>query len=132
MFDNYIQKVKINGNEKLYEFSDKDVFVDINLKNYVAIVDKQSSGLFSYEYEILIKNTESKSENLYILDSDLPKSIVSNGNIMALNYGNEIEIVNTNGWMLKSYTSNKQISDMVLGENILGVVFKNKIEIIDF
>lgn len=132
MFDKYVQKVGLDNNSRLYDFQDKDVFIDINLKNNIAIIDKQSSGLFSYEYEILIKNADGKSENLYVLDSDLPKSLVSNNNYMALNFGNEIQIVNLNGWMIKKYTSNKQISNIVLGDSILGIIYKNRIEIIDF
>ena len=132
MFDKYVQKVGLDNNSRLYDFQDKDVFIDINLKNNIAIIDKQSSGLFSYEYEILIKNADGTSENLYVLDSDLPKSLVSNNNYMALNFGNEIQIVNLNGWMIKKYTSNKQISNIVLGDSILGIIYKNRIEIIDF
>ena len=132
MFDKYVQKVGLNFNDRLYDFFFFFVFVDINLNNNFAIIDKQSSGLFSYEYEILIKSTEGKSENLYILDADLPKYLVSNDNIMALNFGNEIQIVNQNGWMLKKYTSTKQINNIVLGNNILGIIYKNRIEIIEF
>ena len=132
MFDKYVQKIGLDYNERLYTFLDKDVFADINLKNNFAIIDKQSSGLFSYEYEIIIKSTEGKSENLFILDSDLPKSLVANDSVMALNFGNEIQIANLNGWLIKKYTSNKQISNIVLGTNILGIIYKNRIEILDF
>ena len=52
-------------------------------------------------------------------------------NKMALNLGNEVQIVDTNGWLLKKYTSTKQIDKIVLGDSIAGVVYKNKIEIID-
>lgn len=132
MFDKYIQKVGIDSNERIYDFSDKDIFADIHLKNNIATITKQSSGLFSYEYEILIKSIESKSENLYILNNGLPKSLVTNNSVMALNFGNEIQIVNSNGWMIKKYTSNKQISNIILGDSILGIVYKNRIEVIDF
>jgi hypothetical protein len=65
------------------------MFVDINLNETIAIIDKQSSGLFSYEYEILLKNTKNKSESLYILDSDLPKIMTASGDNFALDLGNE-------------------------------------------
>lgn len=131
MFNSYVQKVGISSDERLYDITDKDMFVDINLKDSIAIIDKQSSGLFSYEYEILLKNTSSKSESLYILDSDLPKIITVSGDNMALNLGNEIRIVNSNGWLIKKYTSNSQIKNLVIGDSIAGVIYKNKIEIID-
>ena len=132
MFDKYIQKVGIDNSERLYDISDKDIFADIHLKNNITTINKQSSGLFSYEYEVLIKSIDSKSENLYILNNGLPKSLVANNSVMALNFGNEVQIVNSSGWLVKKYTSNKQISNIVLGDNILGIVYKNRIEIINF
>ena len=132
MFDKYIQKVSTNSNERLYDFSEDDIFVDVNLKNSFAAIKKQSSGFFSYEYEISIKNTDSKSENLYILDSDLPKALIARNDVMALNLGNELQIVGSNGWLIKKYASNKQISNIVLGDHIVGIIYKNKIEVIDF
>ena len=130
MFNDYIQKIRIGSNEKVYEFNTNDLFIDINLKNNIAIVDKQSSGLFSYEYEIVIKNADNKLESLYILNSDLPKTISTSGNNIALNIGNEVQIVNTSGWLLKKYTSSKQIKGLVIGDSIAGIIYKNKIEII--
>ena len=130
MFNNYIQKVTPNSNERIYDITNNDLFIDINLKDYIAIIDKQSSGLFSYEYEISIKNQTNSSENLYILNSDLPKSLLISGSNMAINLGNEVQIINSNGWLLKKYTSSKQISNIILGDNIAGIVYKNKIEII--
>ncbi len=131
MFDSYVQKVGLDSNERLYEITDEDVFVDINLKDGYTVINKQSSGLFQYEYEMKIKDTNSKSESLYILNNDLPKSMITSDNKMALNLGNEVQIVDTNGWLLKKYTSTKQIDKIVLGDSIAGVVYKNKIEIID-
>ena len=131
MFDSYVQKVGLDSNERLYEITDKDVFVDINLKDGYTVINKQSSGLFQYEYEMKIKKIDSKTESLYILNNDLPKSMSTSDNKMALNLGNEVQIVDTNGWLLKKYTSSKQIDKIVLGDSIAGIVYKNKIEIID-
>ena len=132
MFNDYVQKVGKDFNERLYDITANDVFVDINLKDSIAIIDKQSSGLFSYEYELLNKSTTSKSESLYILDSELPKTLNVSGTNMALNMGNEVRIVNSNGWLLKKYTSDNQIKNVVIGDTIAGVIYKNRIEIIKF
>lgn len=131
MFNSYIQKVGVDSNERIYDITDNDMFVDINLKDSIAIIDKQSSGLFSYEFEMLLKNTDRKSESLYILDSDLPKVITISGDNIALNLGNEIRIVKSNGRLVKKYTSNSQIKNLVIGDSIAGVIYKNKIEIIE-
>ena len=49
-----------------------------------------------------------------------------------MNFGTQVKIINTNGWLLKEYKSTKQIKDLVLGKSIAGVVYKDKIEIINF
>lgn len=131
MFNSYVQKVSLDSNERLYDIIADDIFVDTNLSEGFVVVDKQSSGFFSYEYELTIKSTTNKTENLYILNSDLPKTINVSGNIMALNLGNEVQIINSNGWLLKKYISGKQISNLVVGDTIVGIVYKNKIEIIN-
>lgn len=131
MFNSYVQKISLDSNERLYDIASDDIFVDTNLKEGYAVVDKQSSGFFSYEYELTIKSTSNKTENLYILNSDLPKTINVSENIMALNLGNEVQVINSNGWLLKKYVSSKQISNVVVGDTIVGIIYKNKIEIIN-
>ena len=56
--------------------------------------------------------------------------MIINGKLIGLNFGNEVQIVNENGWLIKKYTSSKEIKNIVLGNSIAGVVYKNKIEII--
>ena len=131
MFNSYIQKVTLNSNERLYDIISDDLFIDINLTDSLAVVDKQSSGLFSYEYEINIINSVNKTASLYILDSDLPRTINVSGNNIALNLGNEVQIIGKNGWLLKKYVSSKQITGLVIGDSIAGILYKNKIEIIN-
>lgn len=131
MFNTYIQKVSTKDNERVYEFTNDDLFVDIDLKSGVAVIDKQSSGLFSYEYEVKVKSINSKAESLYILNSDLPRSMIVKDDLMAFNLGNEVRIVSSSGWLQKKYVSSKQINDIVLGDSVAGVVYKNKIEIIE-
>lgn len=131
MFNTYIQKVTSVDNTRLYDFTTDDLYVDIDLDSGVAVIDKQSSGLFSYEYEVKVKSINSKAESLYILNSDLPKSVIVSGELMAFNLGNEVRIVSQSGWLQKKYTSSKQIKNVVLGNSIAGIVYKNKIEIIE-
>ena len=57
--------------------------------------------------------------------------MITRNNKKALKLRNEVQIVDTNWWLLKKYTSTKQIDKIVLGDSIAGVVYKNKIEIID-
>jgi hypothetical protein len=73
----------------------------------------------------------SNTENLYVLSNGLPKQTVACGKIIALNYGNSVDVINQNGTLKKSYSSNQQIKTLVVGEHIVGILYKDKIEIIN-
>jgi len=130
MFNTCIQKVTPSSDERLYDVTSNDIFVDIRLKDNIAIVNKQSSGLFSYEYDIKMKNINNKSDNIYILKNSVPKNIIICGNLIGLNFGNKVQIINSSGWLIKKYTALKEIQSLVLGESVAGVVYKNRVEII--
>lgn len=131
MFNKYIQKVGTQSNDRIIDFDNNSLFVDINLRDAVAIVKKQSSGLFSYEYEMQIKSTISSSENLYILNSNVPKDILISGNIIGIDLGTEVQIINSKGILLKKYKSNQEIKGLAIGDNIAGIIYKDKIELIN-
>lgn len=130
MFDSYIQKLTKNTSQKIYDISSDNMFVDINLKNNLVIVEKETSGLFSYEYQMSIKNTAGKSDNLYILGTDTPKKLKVTENLICLNLANEVRVVSSGGWLLKCYTTKSEIQDIVVGDSIIGIIYNNKIEVI--
>lgn len=130
MFDSYIQKLTKNTSQKIYDISSDNMFVDINLKNNLVIVEKETSGLFSYEYQMSIKNTAGKSDNLYILGTDTPKKLKVTKNLICLNLANEVRVVSSGGWLLKRYTTKSEIQDIVVGDSIIGIIYNNKIEVI--
>jgi len=130
MFSNYIQKVGIDSSEKFTDVGKNVLFLDMNLKDKFSIIEKQSSGLFSYEYEMKIKNTSNSSEILYILKNDVPKSIIVSSDLIGINFGTEVQIVNSNGMLLKSYKSKQEIKNLVVGDSIVGIIYKDKIELI--
>lgn len=130
MFDSYIQKLTKNTSQKIYDISSDNMFVDINLKNNLVIVEKETSGLFSYEYQMSIKNTAGKSDNLYILGTDTPKKLKVTENLICLNLANEVRVVSSGGWLLKRYTTKSEIQDIVVGDSIIGIIYNNKIEVI--
>lgn len=119
-----------NGNdENILEIKNKINFVDINLNGYICSINESKSGLLNSEYELNIKNVENKKEHTHIIESAI-KSLHCNNDIIAISLGNEIEFVNTNGWLIKKFTSIQNIKDITIGDNVAGIVYKNKIEII--
>ena len=66
---------------------------------------------------------------MYNLDRE-PKSVEVFGNIIAINFGTEIIFINNSGWLIKNYTSSQEIQSIVLSNDLAGIVFKDKIEIL--
>lgn len=131
MFDSYIQKVTTLSDERLYDINNNNLFVDINLANDIVIVEKENSGLFSYQYQMTIKDTIGKSDNLYILNNDVPKRLKVAKNLICMNLANEVRIINAKGWLLKRYTTRSEIQDIVVSDSIMGIIYNNKIEVIN-
>lgn len=129
-FSNSVYKVDYTDGHKIYDITDENPFVNIDLDDTLAIIERESSGLFSYEYKLKFKSISTNGENIYILANGLPKSTIGKGKYIALNYESEVYIVSHNGSLKKYYTSTQQIKDLIIGDKICGIVYKDKIEII--
>lgn len=128
LYDNSVHIIENNSDTKLMEIDEKADFIDINLENYFAQTI-ETTEFFKSNIKLIMKNVNTKNENLY-LTSGVLKSITANEDVVALNFSTEIHFVNTNGWLIKKYVSSQGITDIVLGDKIAGIVYRNKIEII--
>lgn len=131
VFSNYVQKVNHNGNERVVDFNENTLFADIYAKNSLVIFEKQSSNLLASEYQIRIINLSTKKESLYFENLRLIKTLKTSGENIVLNFVNSVQILTKKGWLSKKYTSTKEIKDILVSEYIVGIVYKDKIEIIE-
>ena len=115
---------------KLVEDGKKITFADIKLNNYIFRTVEKSTGLFQADTIIEIKNVNTQKENMYTAE-EVVKSIESYKNIIAINLGTEIEFIDTNGWLAKRYTSTQVIRNIVIGDGVAGVIYRDKIELIN-
>ena len=53
------------------------------------------------------------------------------GNLIALNLGSEVEFINTSGWLVKRYIAEQEITSIVLSNSVAGIIYRDKIEIIN-
>lgn len=61
----------------------------------------------------------------------LPKDIRTYEDVIAINLGSEINFVRTNGWLIKKYTSSRNIKDVIICGKLAGIIYKDKIELIN-
>lgn len=132
MYTDKITEIKSDETvETLQEYKDKKVsFASIELANSSVTIEEKSSGLFTADSVVNMMNSDNKSISLYTAEA-VTKEIYTSGNIIALNLGSEVEFINTSGWLVKRYTADQEITSIVLSNSIAGIVYRDKIEIIN-
>lgn len=122
-----------DGKEKsLFDNKDKKVTAQsINLNNNFTIIQEESSGIFSANSLVSIQNIDNQETKNYRVDT-VVKEIYTDGDIIALNLGTEVEFINTSGWLVKRYVANQEITKVTVSSNIAGIIYRDKVEIINF
>lgn len=108
----------------------KMIFHSIELRNYAIDIEEKSSGLFTADSIVNIINADNKTNKEYIVNA-VTKEIYTYGDIIALNLGTEIEFINTDGWLVKRYIANQEITNIVVSDNVAGIIYRDRIEIIN-
>ena len=133
IYDDSVHVIIDNQDEvimNLQEESQKINVADIKLSNHIYRAVEKQTGLFKADTVIEIMNTDSKRENVYTIEG-IAKKIYCYDNIIAINLGQEIEFINTNGWLIKHYTSSQEIQGITIANNIAGIIYRDKVEIIN-
>ena len=130
LYDNSIHVIEKEQDSKLLDINENATQFDINLKNNIVQVVEKPSGLFTANIEVLITNVYHKTENIYKLNSSA-KGVYTYGDVIAINIGSEVHFISTNGWLLKKYVSRQEVNKIVLGDSIGGIIYNDKIEIVE-
>ena len=130
MYTDGISILENENENKIIDFKNKKVvFQSIDLKDTVIMAEEKSTGLFSTNSIINIVNTNTLENKEYTLE-DTIKKIYTKEEVIAINTGTKIEFINTGAWLVKRYIASKEFSNIVLGTDIAGIVYRDRIEII--
>ncbi len=130
IYDTGIHILQDEQDKQTIDFEESKVtFASVELNNYVAYTLEKSSGLFA-NTQVVIKNMQTEKENVYTLKSAIKEVYTSTDNI-ALNIGSQVHFINTNGWLVKRYISEQEIKNIVISDKVAGIVYKDKVEIIN-
>lgn len=115
-----------NGNdEKIMDINKNINLIDINNSGYVSyIIENTLESLV----ELHILNTENKKDTIYNL-KNTAKNIYCNEGTTAVDLGNEIHFIDTNGGLIKKYSTVKNIKEVVIGKKVVAIVYKDSIEV---
>lgn len=132
MYTDKISVIKTDETiENIQEYGNRKVsFASIELANASITVEEKSSGIFTADSIVNIIDSDNKSTSSYTAES-VTKEIYTANNIIALNLGSEVEFINTSGWLVKKYIAEQEITSIVLSNSIAGIIYRDKIEIIN-
>lgn len=119
----------VNKIEDLNSGISKISFAGISLNKHIYRIQEIIYGTLDQASNVEITNTISGKKNVYTIKG-IAKKVSCCENVIVVNLGNEVYFVSTNGWLIKKYCSNQDVLDVIVSDNIAGIVYKNKIEII--
>mgnify|MGYP002858534074 CR=1 FL=1 len=104
-------------------------FAGIQLsKSYFKMVENMN-GINNQTSNLEIHNTNNKSSCVYTING-VAKSVYSKDGVIAVNVGTEVYFINEKGWLIKKFTSNQEVKDIVIADNIAGIISRNKIQFV--
>ena len=133
MYDNEITSIQNDSNSVLMSLDEKGKninFSNINLNGFIYRAVEENDGLFNTNTVIEMKSTTSDKNVVYTVEG-AAKAVYSYNNVIPVNLGQEIEFLNTSGWLLKRYSSLQEVQNVVLGNGIAGIVYQDKVEIVN-
>lgn len=130
IYDNSIHLIENGKDSEIMKLENKIIMADIRNKNNIAYVMERSNNIFSTSRDVVIKNIQNDNEIRYEVYGTIKSLQVYDSNIV-INLGTEAEFINTLGWLQKKYKSRQEVSNIVLGSSVAGIIYRDKVEIIN-
>lgn len=132
LYSDGVECLEDKTSKNIVEFKENaPSFMTIGLRNKIALVDEVSTGGYTADSTVKIIDSTTQKESQYIT-TNIAKEIKTSDNKIAINFGTELHIINKNGILLRKYISDTEINDIVMTDALVGIVYKDKIQIINF
>ena len=125
----YLLNIADSTDNKIIKIENNYEFIDINLKNNFIYTFNDYYNFNNTSY-INILNPQNNSKSIYELKGSI-KSIYTNEQKIAINTGSQIHFIGVNGWLIKKYDSYGAINNIILGDSIAGIIYKDVIKIME-
>ena len=134
MFDDSISVIN-NGNMETFEdFNNQENkvnFMDIQITDaIIKIYEVADESNTSSQVEI--KNVLTNTINYSNVNAIVKNVYTSKNQMLAINLGKEIRVFNSSGWLVKDFVSTEEIRDVVMNDNFTGIVYKDRVELLNY
>ena len=130
MYDDSVEIIRNNNESSFVDQNDNITFITGDLKNSVAYIEEQQAGVFDTTSKLSIINSSNNQSYTYNFD-EIAKEMYANGNIIGVNIGTEMYFIKANGMLIKKYTSNQEITNVLISDDLAIIIYKDRIEIIN-
>jgi hypothetical protein len=126
--DKNIYSLKNGAVNTLTDINESNVtFSGIKLsKSYFKIIEDKF-GINNQSSKVEICNTSSKKTHTYTIKG-IAKNVYATSGVIAVNLGTEVYFINENGGLIKKLTTSQEVKNVVISNNIAGIIYRNKIE----
>ena len=124
-----VYNLKDNEKQELYKIENETNFVDINLNNSFYYLKEEATSLLNSKYNLAIVNVNNKKSSAYEGNNSV-KNIYCSEKTIGINLGNEIQFINTSGWLVKEILYVKNIKNIVIGNSVAGIIYKDRVDIV--
>lgn len=94
MYNDSVQVIEAEKSEKILDITSESQYVDINLKNSILNIKLKQKGIFNNTLEVLMKDINHQTENLYTLEGVI-SFVETQGDNIAINMGTDVHFINT-------------------------------------
>ena len=130
VYDDGINIVKDGKETEVLSKEDGITFMSGNLNNNIAYIKEEQVGAFESTSKLSIVNPLNGQTSTYNFD-EIAKEMYTNGNIIGVNIGTEMYFIGTNGMLIKKYTSNQEITNVMITKGLAIIIYKDRIEIVN-
>ncbi len=131
VYDNGIGVITNNEYKQIVKIDNENItYTANNFKNNVIYISEENAGMFKSISNIHIVNVSDSNENIIKIENTA-KEVYAIDNKISINSGSEIYFINTNGWLIKKYTANQEITNVKMSNNLAAIIYKDKIVIVE-
>ena len=130
VYDDGINIVKDGKETEVLSKEDGITFMSGILNNNIAYIKEEQVGAFESTSKLSIVNPLNGQTSTYNFD-EIAKEMYTNGNVIGVNIGTEMYFIGTNGMLIKKYTSNQEITNVMITKGLAIIIYKDRIEIVN-
>ena len=130
VFDDSVERINEKTVDKKLDIDKSITFVSCDLNSNIAYIKEENIGVFNTKSTVNLLNSSNNQSNEYNID-EVIKEMYAYKDIIGVNVGTEMYFINTNGMLVKKYTSRQEISNVILSDDLAIIIYKDKIEIIE-